>query len=366
MILKSVNETSTAADLKAEREGHGAGDSGPRKRVVRASSQYGTAARFTSGERRRRIECGGAAAESRAHHLNIGHNSGRAPIDARRLPPTLAIYRTPSHARSVAELAITAVPLVTLWTAAWFAFWLGYAWATPFIAVPAAGFLLRLFMIQHDCGHGAFFSRRLANDWVGRVIGVLTLTPYDFWRRTHAIHHASAGNLDRRGIGDLDTLTVREYGALSRWGRLKYRLYRHPLVMFGIGPAYMFLLQHRLPVGLMRNGWQPWASTMATNLAITLVVAVLVWLIGIKAFLLVHLPIILLAAAAGVWLFYVQHQFEHTAWQRNGAWNLHEGRCTVAHIMTCRRCCAGSPRILGYTTCITFAAAFLITDCRQC
>jgi acyl-lipid omega-6 desaturase (Delta-12 desaturase) len=150
------------------------------------------------------------------------------------------------------------------------------------------------------------------------------LDPYDFWRHTHAIHHASAGNLDNRGIGDADTLTVREYGALSRSGQLKYRLYRHPLVMFGIGPAYLFLLRHRLPMGLMRYGWQPWASTMATNLAIALIVAGMVWLIGLKAFLLVHLPITLLAAAAGVWLFYVQHQFEHTAWQRNGAWNLHE------------------------------------------
>jgi omega-6 fatty acid desaturase (delta-12 desaturase) len=256
--------------------------------------------------------------------LSIGHNSGRPSPDARRLAQTLTIYRAPNHARSMAELAITALPLAALWMAAWFTFWLGYAWATPFIAVPAAGFLVRLFMIQHDCGHSTFFSRRLANDWVGRVIGVLTLTPYDFWRRTHAIHHASAGNLDRRGIGDVDTLTVREYRALSRWGRLKYRLYRHPLVMFGVGPAYLFLLQHRLPVGLMRNGWQPWISTMATNLAIALVIAVLVWFVGIKAFLLGHLPITLLAAAAGVWLFYVQHQFEHTTWERDGAWSLHE------------------------------------------
>jgi len=256
--------------------------------------------------------------------LTIGHNSGRAPPDARRLTQILAIYRKPNHGRSIAELAITALPLVALWMAAWFTFWLGYAWASPLIAIPAAGFLVRLFMIQHDCGHGAFFSHRQANDWVGRVIGVLTLTPYDFWRRTHAIHHASAGNLDRRGIGAVHTLTVREYRALSRWGRLKYRLYRHPLVMFGVGPAYLFLLQHRLPVGLMRNGWQPWASTMTTNLAIALIVAILVWFIGIKAFLLVHLPIMLLAATAGVWLFYVQHQFEHTAWTRNGEWSLHD------------------------------------------
>ena len=249
--------------------------------------------------------------------MTIGHNSGQTPPDARHLTRALAIYREPSSARSAAELAITALPLVALWMAAWFTFWLGYAWATPLIAIPAAGFLVRLFMIQHDCGHGAFFSHRQANDWVGRVIGVLTLTPYDFWRRTHAMHHATAGNLDRRGMGDVDTLTVSEYRALSRWGRLRYRLYRHPLVMFGVGPAYLFLLQHRLPVGLMRNGWQPWVSTMATNLAIALIIAVLVWFIGIEAFLLVHLPIFLLAAAAGVWLFYVQHQFEHTTWQRD-------------------------------------------------
>jgi omega-6 fatty acid desaturase (delta-12 desaturase) len=143
-------------------------------------------------------------------------------------------------------------------------------------------------------------------------------------RRTHAMHHATTGNLDRRGIGDLDTLTVREYRALSWWGRLKYRLYRHPLIMFGVGPAYLFLLQQRLPVGLMRNGWQPWASTMATNLAIAIIVTALTWFIGIKAFLLVHLPIVLLAGTAGVWLFYVQHQFEHTAWDRDENWNLHQ------------------------------------------
>jgi acyl-lipid omega-6 desaturase (Delta-12 desaturase) len=256
--------------------------------------------------------------------LSIGHNSGLSVPDARRWTRILGDYTTPDHARSVAELAITALPLVTLWTAAWFTFSLGFAWASWLIAIPAAGFLLRLFMIQHDCGHGTFFANPLANDWVGRVIGVLTLTPYDCWRRTHAIHHATAGNLDRRGIGDVDTLTVREYRARSWWGRLKYRLYRHPLIMFGVGPAYLFLLQHRIPVGLMRKGWQPWASAMATNLAIALVVAVLTWLIGIKAFLLVHLPIMLLAATAGVWLFYVQHQFEQTTWERDERWNLRQ------------------------------------------
>jgi omega-6 fatty acid desaturase (delta-12 desaturase) len=213
---------------------------------------------------------------------------------------------------------------VALWVAAWFALSRGHAWASLLLAVPAAGFLLRLFMIQHDCGHGTFFSHRQVNNLVGRIISVLTLTPYDFWRRAHATHHATAGNLDRRGIGAVDTLTVREYRARSRWGRLKYRLYRHPLVMFGVGPTYLFFLHHRLPFGLMRNGWQPWASTMATNLAIALFVTGLMWLIGLKAFLVVHLPITLLAATAGVWLFYVQHQFEHTTWERDGDWNLHD------------------------------------------
>ena len=138
--------------------------------------------------------------------------------NARSWPQTLLAYRQPSHARSIVELDITFVPLVGLWAISWAAIHLGYWWASPPIAVLAAGFLLRLFMIQHDCGHGAFFRQRLANDWVGRVLGVLTLTPYDFWRQTHASHHASQGNLDRRGVGDIDTLTVNEYRSRSAWG----------------------------------------------------------------------------------------------------------------------------------------------------
>jgi omega-6 fatty acid desaturase (delta-12 desaturase) len=149
------------------------------------------------------------------------------------------------------------------------------------------------------------------------------MTPYDCWRHTHAAHHATSGNLDQRGMGDIDTLTVREFRARPLLGRIRYRLYRHPLVMFGIGPAYLFLLKHRLPFGLMRAGWKPWVSAMATNFAIALIAATLIWFIGVKAFLLVHLPVILLAATFGVWLFYVQHQFEQTTWERGEDWNLH-------------------------------------------
>jgi omega-6 fatty acid desaturase (delta-12 desaturase) len=245
-----------------------------------------------------------------------------APVnDARTLTQALARYRESDEWRSIVEILITVVPLVALWVLMWFALNLGYG-IYLLLVIPAAGFLVRLFMIQHDCGHGAFFRHRLANDWVGRVIGVLTFTPYDFWKRTHAIHHATSGSLERRGIGDIDTLTVQEYLALSRWGRLRYRIYRHPIVMFGIGPAYLFLVQHRLPVGMMRTSWQPWVSTMATNAAIATVVAVMIWLIGIVPFLLVHLPIMLTAASVGVWLFYVQHQFEDTFWARDDRWNV--------------------------------------------
>jgi glycosyltransferase involved in cell wall biosynthesis len=153
---------------------------------------------------------------------------------------------------------------------------------------------------------------------------VVTLTPYDHWRRSHAIHHATSGNLARRGIGDIDTLTVRECLGFSRWQRFRYRVYRHPLVMFGIGPAYLFLLRHRLPIAPMRSAWGPWLSTMATNAAIALLVVTTMWFVGVAPFVLVHLPIALLAASIGVSLFYVQHQFENTVWAKDSAWKLHE------------------------------------------
>ncbi len=243
--------------------------------------------------------------------------------DARAWTRVLAPYRQPSNRRGLLEIAITILPLVALWALAWVTLDIGYWLALP-LALAAAAFLVRLFAIQHDCSHGSFFRHRWANDWIGRILSVMTLTPYGVWRRTHAAHHASSGNLDRRGLGDVGTLTVEEYRARSLWGRLCYRLYRHPLVMFGVSPAYLFILQHRLPIGLMRDGWRPWASTMATNLAIALIAGLLIWLIGIKAFLLVHLPIMLFAASVGVWLFYVQHQFEHTTWANDGKWNAHD------------------------------------------
>jgi acyl-lipid omega-6 desaturase (Delta-12 desaturase) len=243
--------------------------------------------------------------------------------DPRLLTKDLAPYRSPNDARSLFELAVTAVPFLFTWFLIWAAVDAGY-WIGLLLAVPAAGFLVRLFLIQHDCGHGAFFSHRLANDWVGRVLGVLTLTPYDYWRQSHALHHATSGNLEHRGIGDIGTLTVDEFQTRTPLGQYLYRLYRHPIVMFGIGPAYLFLLRHRLPMGLMRSGWRPWVSAMATNAAIALLAVAAIWLVGLGPFLLVHLPITLLAAAIGVWLFYVQHQFEDTFWEHEGDWSFHE------------------------------------------
>jgi omega-6 fatty acid desaturase (delta-12 desaturase) len=245
------------------------------------------------------------------------------PGSAKQWLPILNQYRDINQFRSIWELAITAVPFALLWGTMWlclhWSFWLSLA-----IAVPAAGFLVRLFMIQHDCGHGAFFRRRWSNDLTGRVISVLTLTPYDAWRRSHGAHHASSGNLDERGMGDITTLTVAEYLARPRWARFAYRLYRNPMVMFGIGPAYLFLLRNRFPMDGTLTNWRSWLSPMATNVAIVLVAVGFVWLVGLRPFLLVQVPIVLLAASIGVWLFYIQHQFEDTFWAKANGWTVHE------------------------------------------
>ena len=232
----------------------------------------------------------------------------------------LAKHRQQDNFRGLREIAITFVCFAALWASMWMLAQYSY-WLALLVAVPAAGFLVRLFLIQHDCGHGTLFTRRAVNDWIGRVLGVLTLTPYDYWRNNHAQHHASSGNLDRRGIGDIDLLTVNEYAALSRWGRLRYRLYRHPLVMFGLGPTYLFVLQHRLPIGAAPGDRAAFISTFATNLGIAALAAIMAALLGWWPFLQVHAPITVVAASLGVWLFYVQHQFEETFWAKPPDWS---------------------------------------------
>ncbi|MDF0601913.1 fatty acid desaturase [Psychromarinibacter sp. C21-152] len=246
-----------------------------------------------------------------------------APTDARDWVALLACYREPSRWRSTWEIAVTAVPFIGLWALAWWSVDVSYALAV-LIAILNASFLVRLFMIQHDCGHAAFFRSRMLSDWIGRAIGVLTLTPYDVWRRLHAAHHAGTGNLEKRGMGDVLTLTVAEYRALSWRGRLGYRIYRHPAALFGVGPFYLFFLRNRLPHGLMRAGARYWVSAMGTNAAIAALLAGIGYLGCIDVLLFVFLPTMLVAASIGVWLFYVQHQFEETSWDHDPDWQLHE------------------------------------------
>jgi omega-6 fatty acid desaturase (delta-12 desaturase) len=253
---------------------------------------------------------------------NLTSGASADVSNARDWVRVLARYREPSTWRSSLELAITLGPFILLWALAWWALSIS-GWLTLGISLVNAGFLLRLFAIQHDCGHAAFFSSRRTSDWVGRVLGVLTLTPYDVWRRTHSIHHSSAGNLGRRGIGDIHTLTVAEYRTLGLFGRLHYRLYRNPIVLFGLGPGYLFFLQNRLPLGLMAKA-RYWLSAMGTNLSILAALAVIFYFGGIMPILLIFVPSTLLAATAGMWLFYVQHQFETTHWEENEAWDLHD------------------------------------------
>lgn len=235
----------------------------------------------------------------------------------------LARYREPSTRRSLLELAATLVPFVLLWVLAWVSLDISI-WLTLAIAVANGFFLVRLFCIQHDCGHASFFRNRLVQDWVGRCMGVLTLTPYDVWKRTHALHHASHGNLDARGIGDIATLTVAEYRARGRWGRLAYRLYRNPVVLFVLGPAYLFFVQNRVPVGLMGAGVRYWVSAMGTNAAIAIGLGLMVWAGGFMPLLFIYVPTSVVAGTLGVWLFYVQHQFEQTHWAKGEDWQVHD------------------------------------------
>lgn len=244
-------------------------------------------------------------------------------LKARDWIRVLASYRTPSITRSIFELAVTLIPFAALWALAWIS--LSYShWLALAVSLINGLFLVRLFAIQHDCGHASFFSNRKVSDWVGRGLGILTVTPYDVWRRTHSEHHLGSGNLDRQGMGDIHTMTVTEYRALSKKQRFMYRLYRHPFVLFALGPAYLFILQNRLPLGLMNAGAKYWTSAMGTNFAIIAALSVIYYFGGWAPLVLIFLPSTVLAATIGVWLFYVQHQFEETHWKSETEWDIHE------------------------------------------
>lgn len=190
------------------------------------------------------------------------------------------------------------------------------------LAVPAGGLLVRLFGIQHDCGHNSFFSSRRANRYVGRMLSLLTLTPFGYWSRTHAVHHTTAGDLGRRGIGDVDMLTVGEYEALTPWARWRYRFYRNPVFLHVIGPPLYFLLFQRSPFGQALPAGEAWRSIMALNLALIAVYGSLVLVFGAATVALAVLPTACIASWVGGWLFFVQHQFEHTHWDEADTWSL--------------------------------------------
>ena len=229
----------------------------------------------------------------------------------------------PDAAHGIAQLLTTVIPLAGLWTAMMLT--LTHAWwLSLLLSVPAAAFMVRLFIIQHDCGHRSFFASRRLNDGLGILIGIATLTPHSYWRRAHNTHHTTCGNLRTRGIGDVRLLTVAEYAALPGWKRVAYRIYRNPAALLGIGPIYLFVFKYRLPVDLLLRHPKELISVMGTNLGIAGVVAGLGLSFGFVELAMVQGPIIVLTGIAGVWLFYVQHQFERTYWRWEGGWDFHE------------------------------------------
>jgi len=230
----------------------------------------------------------------------------------------IAPYAKPHLGRSLVDLATSVVPYLALSVAMYMSLGVSYL-LTLALAIPASGFLVRTFILFHDCSHGSFLPSKRANIWLGVALGLLVYSPFLRWRHDHAIHHATAGDLDRRGGGDVRTLTVAEYDALSPRGRLAYRLFRNPAVMFGIGPIVSLLIGPRIVSRSARPRLR--RSVIRTNIALAVMVGALCWLLGWSDFLLVQGPTVLLAGSAGIWLFYVQHQFEDVYWENTDGWS---------------------------------------------
>jgi omega-6 fatty acid desaturase (delta-12 desaturase) len=230
----------------------------------------------------------------------------------------VAKYQQPSTGRAIWQVVNTLVPYVAVWFLIYLVEDISL-WLTVPLVLLGGGLMVRMFIIFHDCGHGSFLSSRRANDALGSIAGVLTFTPYFHWRWEHSIHHATSGDLDRRGVGDVPTMTVAEYLKASRWKRLGYRLTRNPFVLFVLGPAFLFLFRERFPTrnAGLRERW----SVYGTNAGIVLFGLAMSWLVGFELYLVCQLSMVLIAGSAGVWLFYVQHQFEGVYWERRENWD---------------------------------------------
>lgn len=227
-------------------------------------------------------------------------------------------YQHPSLRKSIWQITNSLLPYIGLWILIVYSLSISF-WLTAFLILLAAGFLVRLFIIFHDCGHGSFFKSQKTNRLVGMLFGILAFTPYDKWHNQHLRHHGSVGNLDKRGVGDVWTMTKEEYQSSDKWNRLKYRVYRNPLVMFGIGSLYVFLIQNRLTRAGMTQKEK--RNVYLTNAILLLVFAGMSLAIGLWTFVIIQLSILYIAAISGLWLFYLQHQYEDVTWFRNKDWN---------------------------------------------
>lgn len=233
----------------------------------------------------------------------------------------VAKYQEPNVWKSSWQLANSILPYLLGWAVMYWSLGVSY-WLTLALSIPTAGFLLRIFIISHDCGHGSFFHSAQANNIWGSITSFLVCNPYYYWKHEHALHHASTGNLDKRGHGDIWTMTVQEYLDAPRRTRLAYRIYRNPFVMFVVGALYVFMIGYRFTYS--HGSKKDRASVIRMNLAIVATLAIAWFTIGLKAFFLVQVPIFAVAATAGAWLFYVQHQYEGVYWARKDEWDFVE------------------------------------------